>query len=173
MVSQICLSVYFQANLKMKLCKEKKQYLSGKVITYNCKLVTLCSQYGILKYVVGRQYQVGSLRLEPGTVTYGFYWQDRTYVLYKWFDQNKDVLGDYFNIADSIELSEREFSWRDLVIDILVHSTGKVEILDEDEMPERIDESLKCYIESSKKTVLQNYKKVIAETNTILNQSSY
>jgi predicted RNA-binding protein associated with RNAse of E/G family len=154
----------------MKSCKEKKQLLSGTEVTYDCELVALCNGLGILKYSIDQQWQVGSLILRPGAVTYGFYWPDRSYVLYKWLNRNGDALGDYFNIADSVTLSTQEFSWRDLVIDILVLPTGQIEVLDEDEMPEYLDEELKDYIESVEEMLLRNCQAVIVETTAILNR---
>jgi len=154
----------------MKPCKERKRFLSGIEVTYNCELVALCSQFGILKYLVDRQQQIGSLTLRSGTVSYGFYWPDRPYTLYKWFKKNGDVVGDYFSLADSVILSAQEFSWRDLVVDILVLPTGEIEVLDENEIPESLDERLRAYIESGKQMLLRNYRAVIRETTTILNQ---
>ena len=154
----------------MKFCEEKKRFLSGMEVTYHCELVALCGQFGILKYWVDRQQQVGSLTLRPGTVSYGFYWPDRPYVLYKWLNENGDVVGDYFNLADSVRLSAQEFSWRDLVVDISVLPTGQIEVLDEDEMPECLDERLRAYIESGKQMLLRNCQAVIVETTEILHR---
>jgi len=153
----------------MNLCKEKKRFLSGTEVTYHCELVALGSQFGILRYLVEHQQQVGSLTLPPGTVSYGFYWSDRPYILYKWFNKNGDGLGDYFSLADSVRLSAQEFFWRDLVVDVLVLPTGQIEVLDEDELPECLAEKLRACIESGKQTVLRNYRTVVVETTTILN----
>lgn len=153
-----------------KSCKERKRFLSETEITYDCELVALCDGLGILKYSIDQQWQVGSLILRPGSVTYGFYWPDRSYVLYKWLNKNRDALGDYFNIADSVMLSVQEFSWRDLVVDILVLPTSHIEILDEDEIPEYLDAEMRVYIESAKRMLLRDYPSVIAETNTILDR---
>ena len=139
-------------------------------MTYHCELVALCGQFGILEYWVDRQQQVGSLTLRPGTVSYGFYWPDRPYVLYKWFDENGDVVGDYFSLADSVRLSAQEFSWRDLVVDILVLPTGQIEVLDEDEMPECLDAQLRTYIESGKQTLLSNHFAAMVETTAMLHR---
>lgn len=154
----------------MKSCKEKKRFLSGKEIIYNCELVTLDIKFGILKYVVEHQQQVGALILRTGTVSYGFYWIDRPYILYKWFNKYGDVLGNYFSIADSVRLSEQEFFWRDLIVDILILPSGNVEVLDEDEEPEFIDENLRNYIESGKQMLIRNYQVVIDKTDIILNR---
>jgi len=154
----------------MRSCKEKKQFLSGIEVTFNCKLITLSKKFGILKYIVDKKQQVGSLALQSGTTSYGFFWQDRPYILYKWFDKNGDVVGDYFSLADSVKLSENEFFWRDLIIDILVLPTGEIEVLDEDEMPKSLDKKLRTYIKSAKQMLLNNWQTIITKTNAILNQ---
>ena len=155
----------------MKLCTEKKRLLSGTEVTYDCELAALSDKLGILKYSIDRQWQVGSVTLRPGAVTYGFYWPYRPYVLYKWLDKSGDALGDYFNIADSVILSEQEFSWRDLVVDILVLPTGHVEVLDEDEIPESLDEELRDYIESVKQMLMRNCRAIVVETNNKIDQN--
>lgn len=152
------------------LCCEKKHLLNGKVILYNCELITVSKEFGILKYIVDREYKVGSIVLQSGIITYGFYWTDRPYTLYKWFDKKGEVAGNYFNIADSIVLTPQEFSWRDLVVDILILPSREVEILDEDEIPHSLDERLNKYIESSKQMILQHYQEVIPETTLIIKQ---
>jgi predicted RNA-binding protein associated with RNAse of E/G family len=83
-----------------------------------------------------------------------------------WFD--KSITAYYFNIADSIYLSRQKFVWRDLVVDVLVLPNGFIKVLDEEEIPLSIDKSLKDYIESGKKTILQNYKTIIQEANKML-----
>ena len=154
----------------MKFCKERKRFLSGIEVTYNCKLIALSKKFGILKYIVDKKQQVGSLTLQSGTISYGFFGQDRPYILYKWFNKYGDVLGNYFSIADSVRLSAQEFFWRDLIVDILVLPTGNVEVLDEDEVPVFLEKNLQNYIESGKQMLLNNWQSIIIETNTILNQ---
>jgi len=149
-------------------CRERKRFLSGKEIVYKCELLTLRGQFGILRYLVRHQRRVGSLILPPGTVSYGFYWIDRPYILYKWFDKKGNEIGNYFSLADSVVLSPREFCWRDLIVDVLVLPTGQIEILDEEEIPESLDEQLKTRIELDKQIVMKNYRTTVEETTKML-----
>ncbi len=142
--------------------------MSGGEVTYDCELVTLQRGFGILKYVISRRYQVGSLTLLPGMISYGFYWTERPYTLYLWLSKGGDKVGYYFNLADSIRLSNREFAWGDLTLDILVFPSGKVEILDEEQIPSQLEESLKAYIESAKELVLKDHRIIIEEANGML-----
>ena len=43
--------------------------------------------------------------------------------------------GFYFNIADRTRIAEAELEWRDLVVDVLATPAGRLELLDEDELP--------------------------------------
>lgn len=152
----------------MKICKERKRYVSGAEVVFECELVALEDRFGILKYVIDRHWTVQGLKLGPGTITYAFYWMDRLYNLYWWLDENGKTIGYYFNVADSLSLSAREFIWRDLIVDVLVFPNGQVQVVDEDEVPDAADEGLKSHIESGKRQVLQNYRAVIEEVNRIL-----
>ena len=151
-------------------CEEVKRSLLGGEVTYNCELVALSGNFGILKYELDREWRVGNLSLPPGAVSYGLYWVDRPYTLYLWFDNGREPVAYYFNLADSVSLSAQQFVWRDLVVDILVWPTGKVEVLDESELPESLDRKLTQYIESSKELVLQSYKSIIKEADTMLSR---
>jgi predicted RNA-binding protein associated with RNAse of E/G family len=152
----------------MKRCLEKKRYLSGAEVTFACNLVALEKGFGILKHVIDRQWQVSSLTLRPGSVTYAFYWTDRPYNLYWWLDEGGETLGHYFNLADSVSLSPHEFVWRDLVVDILLLPSGQVQVIDEDELPGDLNEGLKVFIASAKQQVLQNHSTIIEDARATL-----
>jgi len=77
-------------------------------------------------------------------------------------------VGYYFNLADSVSLSGQEFAWRDLILDILVLPSGKVEILDEEQIPSQLEEGLRAYIESTKKLLLKDHQIIIEEANGML-----
>jgi hypothetical protein len=153
-------------------CTETKILLSGTVHKYPCKLLHYETSFGILLYVIDREYHVGSLRLMPGDVTYGLYWTDRPYTLYLWKIKGSRNAAYYFNIADSIFLSAREFQWRDLTVDILIDTTGTIHILDEDELPADLTANLQVYILTAKTHVLTHYRDIIIEADTLVKKLS-
>ena len=145
----------------MRVCKEIKRYLSGAEESFECELVALEDGFGILKYVIRRRWQVAGVTLEPGTVTYAFYWTGRPYNLYWWLDEQGATLGHYFNVVDSVSLSAQAFVWRDLIVDVLVLPSGQVHVLDEDELPDALDEDLRAFIEAAKRQVLREHRAII------------
>jgi predicted RNA-binding protein associated with RNAse of E/G family len=142
--------------------------LSGDEVIFECELVALEDGFGILKYVLDQEWQVQGLTLRPGDVTYAFYWTDRPYNLYWWVKRDGQTVGYYFNLADSVSLSPHEFVWRDLIVDILVLPGGQVQVIDEDEVPDDLDEELKAFIASAKRQVLQNHPAVIENARAML-----
>lgn len=145
----------------MSICIEKKQTLSGEIQTYSCELVRLDDNFGVLKYVIDREYTVADVQLAPGDVTIALYWTDRPYTLYTWNPSGNDAIVYYFNIADRVVLSQGEFSWRDLAVDILIDGSGEKHILDEDEIPPRLEAGLREYIEQARDTVLSSSQAII------------
>jgi hypothetical protein len=104
----------------MSLCIETKRTLSGETKTYRCELLHFGSGFGVLRYVIDREYDVYGVELAPGDKTIALYWEDRPYTLYIWRRRTAKTPVYYFNIADRISLTPQEFIWRDLVVDILI-----------------------------------------------------
>lgn len=151
----------------MPLCLEHKHLLSGGVHTYPCELIHYDPGFGILKYVIDREYFIHGHTLSPGDITVAFFWEDRPYTLYVWRLKNGTVL-HYFNIADRITLSPAEFVWRDLVIDILIVNRNDPHILDSNELPACLDVVTKEYIHASREHILLNYHAILAETDSLM-----
>lgn len=150
-------------------CKEIKEFLNGECKEFNCHLLKLDHEIGILKYIIQENHLVDSVKLKPGDITYGIYWHDLPFNLYKWEDKGGRCKGNYFNVADNVKLTEEVFFWRDLILDILVLSENdKPVLIDENEIPKQLDRRVKEYIFSSKKYILQNYQDIVSETDKIL-----
>jgi hypothetical protein len=152
----------------MSLCIEKKLTLSGNIHVFECELLFLTADLGVLKYIIDRQYSVGNIKLQPGDITFALYWPKRPYTLYIWhLIKNRKIY--YFNIADKISLQPSEFLWRDLAIDIVIDD-GNVHVLDEHELPDDLDPALSRYIQSAKVLVLKEHPAIIDEAGVIINK---
>lgn len=151
----------------MPLCTEIKMRLTGGTQTYACELVHFEPGFGILRYVIDREYVIHGRRLLPGDVTLALYWEDRPCTLYIWKRAAGTVL-HYFNIADRISLSPAEFAWRDLTIDILIDEQNNAHVLDAHELPPDLAPELASFIKSAQNHVLAGYREIIAEAGTLL-----
>ena len=151
----------------MPLCIETKLTLSGETKTYRCELLHFGSGFGVLRYVIDREYDVHGVVLAPGDETIALYWEDRPYTLYVWRRQAAQDTVFYFNIADQISLTPQEFIWRDLAVDILVDSSG-VHVLDEHELPADLDADLGRYINEAQAHILVHYEDIIQKVHMLL-----
>ncbi|MDY7029790.1 MAG: hypothetical protein SVR04_15970, partial [Spirochaetota bacterium] len=68
------------------LCREVKLFYNGKSAEAECGLVHLESGLGVLKYYFDRRWRVDELVLGPPMHTHAFYWTDRPYNVYLWYD---------------------------------------------------------------------------------------
>lgn len=148
--------------------REKKRCINGQEREYECRLLYLDDEVAIVVYPIRRHWSVGSLMLRPGMISYGFFWKRRPYVLYKWFDERGEKAGDYFSVAQSIEVHPQEVMWKDLVLDLLVLPEGKIEVLDEEEVPSSIDVHTLGYIRFAQKEIVSNWRKVVRETDILV-----
>lgn len=155
----------------MAYCTEIKKTLLGQSKTYECELVTLQKHYGILKYEVDIDWIIAEYLIPKGSKTLAFYWPDRNYNLYWFKDPNDNTLFYYFNIGDNIELSLKEFKWRDLTIDLIVNTKGTIHVMDEEELPEDISEELLIKIQMTIKYLFEDYQSVIEEAKELLEKN--
>jgi len=152
----------------MSECIEKKKKLTGQTQIFPCELIRLKQDYGLLKYIIPRSYRVAEVFLPVDSITYAFYWPDRPYTLYRWYRSSGALLGNYFNIADQVRLTPAVFSWRDLIIDVLITPQGNLTVLDQDELVAPLEPQLKRYINNAKSLIINNYKDILNKTDKIL-----
>jgi hypothetical protein len=152
----------------MPACTETKFLLSGYVHTYSCELLHYIPGFGILRYVIDREYRVGPVVLRPGCVTYALYWESRPYTLYTWHMPGEAAVIYYFNIADRILLAPAEFKWRDLVIDVLVDADKRTHVLDREELPAELSPALDAYIRNAVDHIMANSDAIIREADGLV-----
>jgi Protein of unknown function (DUF402) len=157
----------------MATCIEKKMLLSGELHEYICELAYFTNTFGVLRYVIDREYLVNGISLQPGEVTDAFFWTGRPYTLYSWRRDQPGRELYYFNIADRVSLTRTSFMWRDLVVDILVDANHTSHVLDEEDLPSCLSSDLRNYIERAKNQVLTHYSSIIAEVKHWTNGSAF
>ena len=149
-------------------CTEFKETLRGDIRSYSCEMIRYSHSKAILRYILPEEITVGGLILPAATVTYAFYWPDKPFTLYKWYDPLGRKLADYFNIADRVKIGKHAVRWRDLVIDLMCLPDGSVLILDEDEIPADIDRKLKRRIMRAKENLLSDLTLEIDQTDHMI-----
>lgn len=146
---------------------EIKQTLAGGEKRFECLRLAGGAQHAVLLWIARDPMHVHGVDLPAGTISFGHFWTDRFYNVYHWLDADPDsehrTLGFYFNLADRTRLGEAELAWRDLVIDVLATPAGRLDVLDEDELPVVVDPEAAAHIAAGKAAILDAPARVMAE----------
>jgi len=143
---------------------EIKRTLAGGEKRFDCLRLAGGAGYAVLLWIAPEPMQVHGVDLPAGTISFGHFWTDRFYNVYHWLDADRrTTVGFYFNIADRTRIAEAELEWRDLVIDVLATPEGRLDILDEDELPTVVDPDTAAHIAAGKAAILDAPAFVMAE----------
>ena len=129
---------------------EIKTTLAGDEKTFDCELLRYRTGEAIVIYRMPRDMQLEQVHLPRGTVSVGYFWENRPYNAYHWVDASRQTLALYFNICDNTRISATSIAWRDLTVDVLMTPDLQCRVLDEDELPQDLDAELRAYIERAR-----------------------
>ena len=142
---------------------EIKERLAGGETRFDCLRLAGDARHAVLLWTAPQAMHVHGVELPAGTISFGHFWTDRFYNVYHWLDAGGRTLGFYFNLADRTRIAEGELAWRDLVIDVLATPDGRLELLDEDELPAVVDPEVAAHIAAGKTAILGAPAVVMAE----------
>jgi len=103
-----------------------------------------------------RDVELEDVTLPRDSRSLGYFWQHKPYNAYHWVDDNGRTLALYFNISDQTRIGESEVAWRDLSVDVLITPDQRCRVLDEDELPDDLDDELLAYIESARDALCED-----------------
>jgi predicted RNA-binding protein associated with RNAse of E/G family len=141
---------------------EVKRRLDGTVRTYPCEAAEIADDHAVLLYRLPGQGRVAGLTLPAGTLTVAYYWAGRPYNVYHWIAPSGETLAHYFNLSGPVNIGPERLEWEDLEVDVLVTPDGRVQILDEDAVPESAAARLP-EIARARERVLADWRTVVQE----------
>jgi hypothetical protein len=142
---------------------EVKHTLAGGEKRFQCRLLSRTARHLAVLWVAPAPMHVHGVDLPAGTVSIGHFWTDRNYNVYHWLSSDRATVGYYFNIADRTSWTAERLDWRDLVVDVLALPGGRLEVLDEDELPPVVDAEASAHIDAGKAALLDATAAVLAE----------
>jgi predicted RNA-binding protein associated with RNAse of E/G family len=144
---------------------ERKTRLDGSVAEFACEaLVVEPGRRAVLRYVSDREWRIeaADLVIRPGTVTVAHYWIDRPYNVYHWLVDGR-TLAYYCNVATDTVISPELVAYTDLVVDVLLRTSGAATVLDEDELPDDLAPPHRLAIARALEALIANPRFVIRE----------
>ncbi len=145
---------------------EVKQTMAGGEKRFDCLRLAGGAGHAVLLWITPAPMRVHGVELPAGTISFGHFWTNRFYNVYHWLDADRRTLGFYFNLADRTQIGEAELVWRDLVVDVLATPAGRLEVLDEDELPVLVDPEVAAHIAAGKAAILGAPTLLMAEIET-------
>ena len=149
----------------MSTVLEDKTRLDGTRAAWVCDVLLMeDGRRAVLRYVLATDHPVAGtdLVLPAGTVTLAHYWADRPYNVYHWILDGRTI-AYYCNVAESTEISHSRVAYLDLTLDVLLHPSGALEILDEDELSPDLDPRHRRTIADALERIVTNPRGLIAE----------
>lgn len=151
---------------------ERKIRYDSVVVEHNCKLLEVQNKRVVLFHIIQNSFTMiasqTKLTIPKGSYTIAYYWENRPYNLYIWRDKQGKYLGSYFNIVKNTYMTDELLSFEDLIIDILVLPNGEYLILDEDELPEPLDQFENGFVLQALNSLTESIKvllpQIISET---------
>jgi hypothetical protein len=142
---------------------EIKRTLAGGEKRFECLRLAGNATHAVLLWIAREPMHVHGVDLPTGTVSFGHFWTDRFFNVYHWLDGQRRTMGYYFNIADRTRIAPAQLEWRDLVVDVLATPAGRLDVLDEDELPEVVEPEAAAHIAAGKAAVLSALPTISAE----------
>ena len=144
---------------------EVKRTLAGVEKRFECRLLSRSPAHLAVLWVAPAAMHVHGVDLPPGTVSIGHFWTARPYNVYHWLraDRTPSTIGYYFNLADRTTWTAERLDWRDLTVDVLATPAGRLDVLDEGELPPDLDAEARAHIDAGKAALLGATASVLAE----------
>lgn len=148
---------------KLRQVTERKTRFDGSVQEFACQgLLVQPGRHAVIRYDLDRDWHVADLVFPKGGYTAGHFWVDRPYNVYHWLENGR-TLAHYFNVGIVDEISETRVAWRDLIVDVLVKPDGRIEILDEEEVPPDLPSEHRRTIARALEQIVTDPKRLVAE----------
>ena len=149
--------------------QEVKRHVDGRVETFDCEPVHMEEDRAVVRFRL--PVRVGDW--PRGTETVGFFWENRSYNLYRFLSPEGDLLGHRFDVVNDVQIAEDRIDYMDLFVDVLVSPTDDVHVEDEDEAKKAAAKGLLEpqhleAIESALGTILRDPRRIFREADRLL-----
>ena len=155
---------------------EVKRHLDGRAERFDCLLVLLRPHLAVVRFDHEKQRRASGYRIPAGSRTYGFFWRQRPYVLYRIAGPDGRLIAHRFDVVEDVRLGEREVSYIDLLLDLWVDPDGRARLEDEDEVEEYARRGLlasaqRKRIDTTSDLLLRRYRVIVREADRLLDES--
>ena len=152
---------------------EIKRHIDGREERFRLQLVVRRPHLVIGSYEHPRSRRSGGFTFGRGSVSYGFFWRRRPYVMYRMLDPRGRLVANRFDVVAEVRLAERTVSYTDLLLDAWTTPDGSLRFEDEDEVADAVRQGLLSRtqldrIEKTKDLLLRRHRAIAREATRLL-----
>jgi hypothetical protein len=120
---------------------ERKEKADGTVREYRCTLSYRSGALAVVRFPMQRGGAItGTPVIIPGgSVSFGFFWNNRPYNLYRMLTGQGEVIAHRFDAVADVRIGRAELSYRDLVLDWWAMPDGTLLAEDSDEFQQLVE----------------------------------
>ncbi|WP_096186569.1 DUF402 domain-containing protein [Evansella halocellulosilytica] len=153
--------------VKGKPIIERKIKYDNTIVEHHCKLVKADQTEIILYHEINEPFSMMAngteVTIHKGCYTIAYYWTDRPYNIYIWRNQDDEYVGAYFNIVKETSITADAVNFEDMIIDVLVLPNRAYFILDEEELPEALEQFEGGTVQQTLSTLLNSLDQILDE----------
>jgi predicted RNA-binding protein associated with RNAse of E/G family len=144
---------------------ERKIRLDGSTEEFLCeRLLVEPGKRAVLRYRLDRDWNVAGMIVVPkGSFTIAHYWTDRSYNVYHWVSPERRTIAYYCNVVASTSIAEEAVSYEDLVVDVLIDTSGAATVLDEEDLPTDLPSPRRAIVHRALEDLTSHSRRIAAE----------
>jgi len=120
--------------------RERKRKVTGEVLDYETQLVHQDAQVTMVSFEMKQGGGPPRLPIEvpAGSVSYGYFWPRRPFILYRWVGPDGALLAHRLDAVTEVRVSASGVEYRDLVLDWWAFPDGTLIEEDRDELEDAL-----------------------------------
>ena len=152
---------------------EVKHHFDGRTEEWPCEPLTVTDDLAAVRFRLPDPIS----DVPAGTLTLGFFWEERTYNLYRFVSADGEPFGYRFDVVSDVRIEPDWVEYRDLLLDVRVLPDGTVRVEDEDEVEEAATRGLlspeqHSIIERTRAHLLDRHAGILDEALRLVDRAS-
>jgi predicted RNA-binding protein associated with RNAse of E/G family len=155
---------------------EVKHHLRGNRDEYQVELLWRDSTLVLVRFVAKTVMKGDGVRFPAGAYTYGYFWDDRNYNIYRMHFPDGQLFAHRFDVLKDFRFDEDRFEWTDLLLDLWVYADGSTTWKDDDQVAAflesgRMSPEDGALVAEVREILATTHDELIAEAGQILEQA--
>ena len=113
---------------------EVKRFPDGTRQEYACEVVSSGTNLLVVRFRHPSGREAGGFQFHAGSVSYGFFWRHRPYILYAMRSPQGRRIAYRFDVVSEVRLRRDRVEYLDLALDVWLDPSGRTWLEDQDEV---------------------------------------